>query len=67
MNTDERITRTEANLEKLTTVTAAIAATVAAHDDQIGKLIAVAEKQQHDWEQLRREFQAYLTTIYPRQ
>ena len=39
----------------------------AAHDDQIGKLIEVAEKQHQEWEQLRREWQAYLTTIHPRQ
>ena len=39
----------------------------AAHDDQIGKLIEAAAKSHQEWEQLRREWQAYLTTIHPRQ
>ena len=39
----------------------------ATHDEQIGKLIEVPEKQHQEWEQLRREWQAYLTTIHPRQ
>jgi uncharacterized coiled-coil protein SlyX len=39
----------------------------AAHDDQIGKLIEAAEKSHQEWEQLRREWQAYLATIHPRQ
>ena len=64
---EERIARTEANLEKLTEVTATIAASVAAHDDQIEALIHAAELNRQEWEQLRKEFQAYLTTIHPRQ
>jgi ABC-type transporter Mla subunit MlaD len=58
---------TQANLERLATVTATIAESVAAHDGQIEKLVAVAEIQQQRWEQLQREWQAYLTTIHPRQ
>jgi hypothetical protein len=58
---------TQANLERLATVTATIAESVAAHDEQIEKLVAVAEIQQQRWEQLQREWQAYLTTIHPRQ
>ena len=58
---------TQANLERLATVTATIAQSVAAHDEQIEKLVAVAEIQQQEWAQLRREFQAYLTTIHPSQ
>ena len=54
-------------IKELTQATAAIAASTAAHDDQIGKLIEVAEKQHQEWEQLRREWQAYLPTIPPRQ
>ena len=48
-------------------------ASVIAHDDQIDKLVKVAQTQQQQWESLRaelaqlhREFQAYLTTIHPR-
>jgi len=58
---------TQANLEKLATVTATIAESVAAHDERIEKLVAVAEIQQKRWEQLQREWQAYLTTIRSRQ
>jgi len=59
-DTEQRIERIEAALERLT-------ATVAAHDDQIAKILTIAEAQQDQWEQLQREWQAYLTTIHPRQ
>jgi ABC-type transporter Mla subunit MlaD len=58
---------TQANLDRLTQVTATFAASAAAHDDQIEKLILAAEINRKEWEQLRREFHAYLTTIHPRQ
>jgi hypothetical protein len=67
MTTTERFERIEANLDRVTQVTATIAAAVAAHDEQIENLIRVAEIQQTKWEQLQREWQAYLTTIHPRQ
>jgi hypothetical protein len=67
MTIEERFERTETNLDRLTQVTASIAASVAAHDDQIEKLLLVAERNHQEWEQLRREFQAYLTTIHPKQ
>lgn len=67
MTTEDRLDRIETNLEKLTALTTAIAASVIAHDEQIDKLVQVAQTQQQQWEQLRREFQAYLTTIHPRQ
>jgi hypothetical protein len=74
MTTEERFKliettqeRTAQNLDRLAQVTTAIAESVAAHDDQIEKLVAVAEIQQQRWEQLQREWQAYLTTIHPRQ
>jgi hypothetical protein len=74
MSTEERFERIEtiaantaANLDKLTQVTAAIAASVAARDEQIESFIRAAEINRQKWEQLRREFQAYLTTIHPRQ
>jgi len=58
---------TQANLDRLTQVTATIAESVVAHDEQIEKLVAIAEIERQEWAQLRREFQAYLTTIHPRQ
>ena len=64
----EQITaNTAANLEKLAQVTSTIAASVAAHDEQIEQLIKAAEINREEWAQLRHEFQAYLTTIHPRQ
>ena len=67
MTTEERFERIETNLDKLTQVTASIAASVAAHDEQIENLIHAAELNRQEWEQLRREFRAYLATIHPRQ
>ena len=67
MTTEERFARTETNLDRLTQVTASIAASVAAHDDQIEKLMLIAERNQQEGERLRREFQASLSTIRPRQ
>ena len=58
---------TQANLDKLSQVMATIAASVVAHDDQIEKLLQAIAIGQQEWAQLRREFQAYLTTIHPRQ
>ena len=74
MTTEERFKliettqeRTAQNLDRLAQITTAIAESVAAHDNQIEKLVAVAEIQQQRWEQLQREWQAYLPTIHPRQ
>jgi len=67
MTTEERFERIETNLDKLTQVTASIAASVAAHDEQIENLIHAAELNRQEWEQLRREFRACLATIHPRQ
>jgi ABC-type transporter Mla subunit MlaD len=64
--------RTEANLVRLTQVVSTIATSVAAHDEQIEGILKVAEVQNQrmdkltqQWEQLRREWQAYLRTIHP--
>jgi len=51
--------RTQANLDRITQVTATIAASVAAHDEQIENLIRAAEINRQEWAQLRREFQAH--------
>ena len=70
---EERFGRIEANLEKLAMLATSTVASVIAHDDQIDKLVKVAQTQPQQWESLRaelaqlhREFQAYLTTIHPR-
>jgi hypothetical protein len=79
--TQERFERIERNLEKVAELAHAIGASVIAHDGQIDKLLQAAQahgeqiaqlartqqEQQKQWEQLRREFQAYLTTVHPRQ
>jgi hypothetical protein len=67
MASNPRLDRIETNLEKLTQVTGALAPSITAHDDQIENLLHIAELQQERWEQLQREWQAYLTTIHPRQ
>jgi methyl-accepting chemotaxis protein len=70
MTTDERIDAIAKTLEQTTGVVAALAGTVAAHDRQIGAILTaitdlkttVAENA-NNWEQLRREWQAYLSTL----
>jgi uncharacterized coiled-coil protein SlyX len=64
---ETRWIETQQAITNLTQVTATMAASVAAHDEQIDRLIHVAEIQQQKWEQLQREWQAYLSTIPPRQ
>jgi hypothetical protein len=58
---------TEERIERIERLTANTAASVAAHNDRIGKLIQAAEINRQEWEQLWREFRAYLSTIPPRQ
>jgi len=57
--------RTAANLDRLTQVVATLATAVAAHDQQIEQLVEISEQNARSWEQLRREWQAYLNTIRP--
>jgi chromosome segregation ATPase len=73
MTTDEQIARLTANLESLRGSVDALAGAVAAHDnkieahdDQIEKLILISEKNARNWENLERQWQAYLNTL-PRQ
>jgi hypothetical protein len=63
---------TEEKIERLTGVVESLAASVVAHDNQIEKLIVIAEKhatesaeQKEEIRQLVREWQAYLRTIRP--
>jgi len=74
MKASERLDRLENGwseihqaIKSITKVTGTFAASIASHDVQIERLIQVAEMQQQRWEQLQREWQAYLTTIHPRQ
>jgi peptidoglycan hydrolase CwlO-like protein len=63
---------TEEKIERLTNVVDALASTVTSHDNQIEKLIIIAEKQSEEMQELRermnqlvRGWQAYLNTIRP--
>jgi hypothetical protein len=63
LTTDERIDRLTENLDRLAGVVNALASTVVAHDNQIDALIKFSEQNAREWQQLRREFQAYLDTL----
>ncbi len=60
MTIDER-------LEALTGVVETLAASVVAHDNQIEALLEFTERNTRNIEKLSREWQAYLTTIHPKQ
>jgi hypothetical protein len=73
MTPEERIERTEANLDKLTGVVSALASSVVSHDNQIEALIQVVEKHEAETVALKaqladlaRQWQAYINTL-PRQ
>ncbi len=57
---------TEEKLDRLTDIVNALPSTVAAHDNQIGALIEIAEKHEKTWQDLQRQWQAYINTL-PRQ
>jgi ABC-type transporter Mla subunit MlaD len=56
MSTDEQ-------LQRVTNILDSLAATVVAHDNQIEKLIEVAEKHQAQLANLERQWQAYINTL----
>jgi hypothetical protein len=60
---EEKIERTAENLNRLTGVVDTLAASVIAHDQQIEVLIKISEQNAREWQQLRKEFQAYLNTL----
>jgi len=62
-----RLDRIEANLEKLTGVVSALASSVVAHDAQIEQLIKLAERHDQAIANLEKQWQAYLSTIHPKQ
>ena len=53
-------------LDRLTGIVDALPATVVAHDNQIEKLIIIAEQHGREVQALTRQWQAYLNTL-PRQ
>lgn len=57
---------TEEKIDRLTGIVEALAASVVAHDNQIEKLIEVAERQERSMASLERQWQAYINTL-PRQ
>jgi hypothetical protein len=56
MSTDEQ-------LQRVTNILDSLAATVVAHDNQIEKLIEVAEKHQAQLANLERQWQTYINTL----
>jgi hypothetical protein len=58
---------TREELDEIRGMLKTLAVTVVAHDNQIESLIKISEENARNWEQLRREFQAYLNTLHPRQ
>jgi uncharacterized coiled-coil protein SlyX len=73
MTPEERIERTEANLDRLTVVVDTLASSVVAHDNQIeahdrqiDALLTVVEKQGKEIADMARQWQAYINTL-PRQ
>jgi hypothetical protein len=56
----------EERMDRLTGIVEALAGTVVSHDNQIGALIDVAEKQAAQLAALERQWQAYINTL-PRQ
>jgi hypothetical protein len=57
---------TEEKIDRLTGIVESLAASVVAHDNQIEKLIEVAERHERSMASLERQWQAYINTL-PRQ
>ena len=54
---------TEEQFAEIRQMLKTLAVTVVAHDNQIESLIKISEENARNWEQLRREWQAYLNTL----
>ena len=65
-NGTKKAATTDEKLDRLTGIVDALAITVVAHDNQIEKLIIIAEKHGREVQALTRQWQAYLNTL-PRQ
>jgi hypothetical protein len=58
--------KSDARLDRLEVVVASLAASVVARDNQLDKLMLLADKQRKETQALERRWQAYLNTL-PRQ
>ena len=66
MTVDERLDRVDRQIEALVGAITAQSPQIQAHDHQIDALIQISEKNARNWENLERQWQAYLNTL-PRQ
>lgn len=55
------------SLDRISFVVEKLAGSVAAHDEQIGSLINLVDRNSRDIAESCRQFQAYLNTIHPKQ
>jgi len=51
------------NLDKLTQVVNTLAGSIVAHDAQIEALVKAAERHERIWQDLQKQWQAYLNTL----
>jgi hypothetical protein len=63
VTTEEKLDRVASNLDRLTGVVDSLAASIVAHDNQIEALIKIAEKHEHIWQDLQKQWQAYLRRL----
>ena len=66
MTIDEKFEILHDSIKSLENIAVAHQASMEAHDRQIDGLLKTSEENTRNWEQLRREWQAYLNTL-PRQ
>jgi chromosome segregation ATPase len=63
MTIDEKLESLHDSIKGLETIATAHQSTIEAHDRQIEALLKISEENARNWEQLRREWQAYLNTL----
>lgn len=63
MTIDERFAQVALNFEKVNDILKPLAASIAAHDYQIEKLLEVAEKHNIAIANLEKQWQAYINTL----
>jgi hypothetical protein len=54
---------TDERLDRLTGIVESLASTVVAHDNQIEALLTISERNARNWENLEKQWQAYLRTL----
>ena len=62
MTIDEKLEILHDSIKGLETIATANQSSIEAHDRQIEALLKISEENARNWEQLRREWQAYLNT-----